>query len=126
MQNVSYARAVERGIVSGFGTFSNFLAQHVVIYSISVSRVVIEIMACPGGCINGGGQPYLHGHYENLEKRANALYTEDRNKTIRKSHENPAIMKLYEEFLDQPGSEIAHELLHTHYSSKVASFSEKE
>ena len=83
-------------------------------------------MACPGGCINGGGQPYLHGHYENLEKRANALYTEDRNKTIRKSHENPAIMKLYEEFLDQPGSEIAHELLHTHYSSKVASFSEKE
>ena len=114
---------VKAAIANGLGNARKLLEK---IRKGEADYQVIEIMACPGGCINGGGQPYLHGHYENLEKRANALYTEDRNKTIRKSHENPAIMKLYEEFLDQPGSEIAHELLHTHYSSKVASFSEKE
>ena len=75
---------------------------------------IIEIMACPGGCIDGGGQPYMHGHYEILDRRANALYQEDRNKEFRKSHENPSIIKLYEEFLDKPNSHIAHEILHTH------------
>lgn len=76
---------------------------------------IIEIMACPGGCIGGGGQPFLHGNYDILKKRANAIYEEDRNKPIRKSHENPAIIKLYEEFLEKPNSEIAHKLLHTKY-----------
>lgn len=76
---------------------------------------VIEIMACPGGCINGGGQPYHHGDTTVLEKRMNAIYQADRDLPIRKSHRNPSIIRLYEEFLGQPGSEIAHKLLHTHY-----------
>ena len=78
----------------------------------------IEVMACPGGCIGGGGQPFNHGDSEVLEKRAAALYTEDQRKVIRKSHENPSIIKLYEEFLGKPGSELAHKLLHTEYFPK--------
>lgn len=78
----------------------------------------IEIMACPGGCIGGGGQPFHHGHSEILKKRATALYTEDERKTIRKSHENPQIIKLYNDFLGKPGSHKSHELLHTHYFDK--------
>jgi len=75
----------------------------------------IEIMACPGGCIGGGGQPYHHGDIEILKARTNAIYEEDRGKPIRKSHENPYIKQLYEEFLGEPYSEKAHDLLHTHY-----------
>jgi NADP-reducing hydrogenase subunit HndD len=75
----------------------------------------IEIMACPGGCIGGGGQPLHHGDFSILKKRMEAIYREDAGKTIRKSHENPYIIKLYEEFLGKPMSEKAHQLLHTHY-----------
>jgi NADH-quinone oxidoreductase subunit G len=75
----------------------------------------IEIMACPGGCIGGGGQPYMHGDTEILEKRMEAIYGEDKNKTLRKSHENPSVKKLYEEYLGEPYGEKAHELLHTNY-----------
>jgi NADH-quinone oxidoreductase subunit G len=78
----------------------------------------IEIMACPGGCINGGGQPFLHGHADLLEKRMKGLYTEDERKTIRLSHNNPDIQKLYKEYLGEPGSEKAHHLLHTVYHQK--------
>lgn len=78
----------------------------------------IEIMACPGGCIGGGGQPYHHGNIEIIKKRQQAIYNEDKNKTIRKSHENPLIKKLYEEFLGEPLGPKSHELLHTHYSAK--------
>ena len=78
----------------------------------------IEIMACPGGCIGGGGQPYLKGNIDILNKRAEAIYGEDRSKTLRKSHENPEIKKLYEEFLGEPYGEKAHELLHTHYKKR--------
>ena len=78
----------------------------------------IEIMACPGGCINGGGQPFLHGDSALLEKRMKGLYTEDERKTLRLSHENPDIKKLYEEYLGEVGGEKAHHLLHTHYHSK--------
>lgn len=78
----------------------------------------IEIMACPGGCIGGGGQPYHHGRSEILAKRAAAIYREDERKTIRKSHENPSIIKLYQEYLGEPGSEKAHSLLHTEYFPK--------
>ena len=76
---------------------------------------VIEIMACPGGCINGGGQPFIHGDTSKLEGRLKAIYAEDSRKTHRKSHENESIKKLYEEFLGEPGSHKAHELLHTEY-----------
>ncbi|TNF44553.1 MAG: 2Fe-2S iron-sulfur cluster binding domain-containing protein, partial [Bacteroidetes bacterium] len=75
----------------------------------------IEIMSCPGGCIGGGGQPYHHGNAEILKKRQKAIYQEDSKKAIRKSHENPYIIKLYEEFLGKPMSEKAHHLLHTQY-----------
>jgi NADP-reducing hydrogenase subunit HndD len=75
----------------------------------------IEIMACPGGCIGGGGQPLHHGNSDIIKARAAALYREDKEKPIRKSHENPFIIKIYEEFLGKPNSEKAHHLLHTHY-----------
>ncbi|MDD4158933.1 MAG: NADH-dependent [FeFe] hydrogenase, group A6 [Proteiniphilum sp.] len=78
----------------------------------------IEIMACPGGCIGGGGQPYHHGNSEILNRRAAAIYTADERKTIRKSHENPSIIRLYQEFLGEPGSPRAHSLLHTEYFPK--------
>ena len=78
----------------------------------------IEIMACPGGCIGGGGQPYHHGDVEILRKRQRAIYQEDAGKPIRKSHENPYIKLLYEEFLGKPLSDKSHELLHTHYFDK--------
>ncbi|MDD3666261.1 MAG: [Fe-Fe] hydrogenase large subunit C-terminal domain-containing protein, partial [Bacteroidales bacterium] len=78
----------------------------------------IEIMACPGGCIGGGGQPLHHGNSTILKARQMALYREDAGKPIRKSHENPFIVKLYEEFLGKPMSEKSHHLLHTHYFDK--------
>ncbi len=79
---------------------------------------VVEVMACPGGCIGGAGQPYHHGNIEVLNARCQALYAEDSGKPIRKSHENPDIKRLYDEFLGAPMSEKAHHLLHTHYSDK--------
>lgn len=77
----------------------------------------IEIMACPGGCIGGGGQPLHRGNSIVLKARMDAIYKEDFNKPIRKSHENPEIIQLYEEFLGKPLSEKSHHLLHTHYFS---------
>ncbi len=79
----------------------------------------IEIMSCPGGCIGGGGQPYHHGDASILKKRQMAIYREDSNKAIRKSHKNPYIIKLYEEFLGKPMSEKAHHLLHTEYFDRT-------
>ena len=78
----------------------------------------IEIMACPGGCIGGGGQPQHHGKSEIIRARQKAIYEEDRRLPLRKSHENPYIIKLYEEYLGQPMSELSHELLHTEYFQK--------
>nr|HPR33198.1 iron hydrogenase small subunit [Prolixibacteraceae bacterium] len=82
----------------------------------------IEIMSCPGGCIGGGGQPYHHGNSEILKKRQMAIYSEDQMKTLRKSHENPYIIKLYEEFLGKPMSDKAHHLLHTNYFDRSTVF----
>jgi iron-only hydrogenase group A len=84
---------------------------------------LIEIMACPGGCIGGGGQPYPTGGRYVLDAevnrlRASALYSIDEAKTVRKSHENPFIQKLYAEYLGEPGAEKAHKLLHTHYQQR--------
>ncbi len=82
----------------------------------------IEIMACPGGCVTGGGQPICSAKtYMDIDvkkERAKALYSEDEKLTIRKSHENPDIKKLYDEFLEKPGSHKSHELLHTHYMAR--------
>ena len=82
----------------------------------------IEIMACPGGCVNGGGQPIVPSR-DKMEvdvraKRAKALYAEDRNSKIRKSHENPDMDILYGEYFEKPGSHKAHELLHTTYTKR--------
>lgn len=75
----------------------------------------IEIMACPGGCIGGGGQPYHHGSFEIIKKRQEAIYRDDQGKKRRKSHENREVIRLYAEYLGHPYGEKAHDLLHTHY-----------
>ena len=74
----------------------------------------IEVMGCPGGCIMGGGQPRSTDP-EVKQKRLSGLYSEDEGKTLRKSHENPYITALYEEYLEEPNGHMSHELLHTHY-----------
>ena len=79
---------------------------------------VIEVMACPGGCIGGTGQPYHHGDIEVIKARQRAIYSEDVGKKLRKSHENPVIQRLYREFLGEPLKGKAHELLHTKYRDK--------
>jgi len=74
----------------------------------------VEIMTCPGGCLGGGGQPYPIS-WDIRQMRAEGIYSEDENLPLRKSHDNPEVMQLYEEYLGQPNSHKAHELLHTHY-----------
>jgi NADP-reducing hydrogenase subunit HndD len=82
----------------------------------------IEIMACPGGCVNGGGQPIVNAKTlmdtDPKAVRAAAIYDEDEAMVIRKSHENPAITKIYKEYYGEPGSHKAHEQLHTHYTKR--------
>lgn len=82
----------------------------------------VEIMACPGGCVMGGGQPIksskIRREMDVRKKRADALYSIDEKSVIRKSHENPVIKKIYKDFLEKPGSHIAHELLHTTYQKR--------
>lgn len=77
----------------------------------------IEVMTCPGGCIGGGGQPRITTD-KVREKRIAAIYAEDEGKTLRKSHDNPAVTEIYEEFLGAPLGHLSHELLHTHYYEK--------
>ena len=82
----------------------------------------IEIMGCPGGCVNGGGQPVQPASVRNFVDlkalRAAALYKDDENLPLRKSHENPVVKTLYEEYFEKPGSHKAHEVLHTHYVAR--------
>ncbi|MFZ7120821.1 MAG: NADH-dependent [FeFe] hydrogenase, group A6 [Eubacteriaceae bacterium] len=103
------------GIASGLGNARKLLEE---IRDGKSQYDAIEIMACPGGCIAGGGQPYHHGNIDIIKKRQEAIYREDRNKTIRKSHENKEVLKLYEEYLGEPYGDLAHELLHTHYEKR--------
>jgi NADH-quinone oxidoreductase subunit G len=105
------------GIAHGLGNARKLLEN---IRSGKAKYHAIEIMACPGGCIGGGGQP-LHVHklgvdkFEAVVKRSEGLYAEDRSKTRRRSHENQSVKQLYDEFLGEPGGEKAHHLLHTTY-----------
>ncbi len=82
----------------------------------------IEVMACPGGCVNGGGQPihdaYTRAHVDLKALRAKALYDLDASEGVRKSHESPVVKKIYEEYLGEPGSHKAHKLLHTTYVAR--------
>jgi len=77
----------------------------------------IEMMACPGGCIGGGGQP-IYRDPDTLRKRMEATYAADRGMKLRKSHENPIVQQIYKEYLGKPGSELAEKLLHTHYTKR--------
>ncbi|HMM59420.1 MAG TPA: iron hydrogenase small subunit, partial [Candidatus Rifleibacterium sp.] len=107
---------VKAAISSGLGNARKLLEK---IRKGEAQYHIIEIMACPGGCLNGGGQPYTGGRCDEiLAKRMEAIYRDDKNAKIRKSHQNPSIKKLYEEFLGKPGSELSHKLLHTHYHGR--------
>lgn len=100
------------GIAHGLGNARKLIEQ---IKTGTSPYHAIEIMACPGGCIGGGGQPYHRGDDRILKQRTASLYTEDREKPLRKSHENPFIKSLYAEYLGEPCGHLSHELLHTHY-----------
>jgi NADH-quinone oxidoreductase subunit G len=106
---------IKAAITSGLGNARKVLEK---IKKGEADYHIIEIMACPGGCLNGGGQPYSAHDSMILEKRKNAIYADDKNKTIRKSHQNPDIIKLYDEYLKTPGSHLAHNLLHTKYTPR--------
>ena len=107
---------VKVAVASGLGNAKELLNR---VKSGEADYHFIEIMGCPGGCVNGGGQPQQPGSVRNTVDiralRAKVLYDEDAANTIRKSHENPAIKELYETYLGKPGSEKAHHLLHTTY-----------
>lgn len=106
--------AVRVAVASGLGNAKELLNK---VKSGETHYHFIEIMGCPGGCVNGGGQPrqpgYIHNTVDIRALRAKVLYDEDSAMAIRKSHENPAIKELYQSYLGKPGSEKAHHLLHT-------------
>lgn len=100
------------GIAHGLGNARKLLEQ---IKEGKCQFHAIEVMACPGGCIDGAGQPLHHGDEEVIKARWEAIYRADREMLIRKSHENPSIQAIYKEFLGEPCGHKSHELLHTHY-----------
>ncbi|KAB3530473.1 NADH:ubiquinone oxidoreductase [Alkaliphilus pronyensis] len=108
-------REIRIGIASGLGNARRLLEE---IREGKSKYDIIEIMACPGGCIGGGGQPYHHGNDEVIKKRQQGLYQEDKEKKVRKSHENREVLKLYEEYIGKPFGDKAHRLLHTHYEER--------
>jgi iron only hydrogenase large subunit-like protein len=90
----------------------------------------IEVMACPGGCVHGGGQSHVSAKAR-LDvnpkiKRADALYELDKSLPLRKSHKNPEVIKLYEDYLKEPNGHLSHKLLHTHYVRRDAYVLEQE
>jgi len=103
------------GIASGLGNARELLMR---IRDGKEQYHAIEIMACPGGCVAGGGQPLYGNDRSYIEKRAEALYEEDRGKPVRMSHENKEVQTLYDEFIGKPGERRAHELLHTSYTKR--------
>ncbi|HIZ54639.1 MAG TPA: [FeFe] hydrogenase, group A [Firmicutes bacterium] len=106
---------VKVGVASGTGNAKKLLER----VKAGEKFDFIEIMGCPGGCVNGGGQPLQPASVRNFEDlkgmRAKALYEEDKNLPLRKSHQSPLMKLVYEEYLEKPGSHIAHETLHTSY-----------
>lgn len=110
---------VKIAVVSGLGNARKLLND---IRDGKADYHFVEIMACPGGCVTGGGQPIVNSgvrmDIDLKAERAKALYAEDKSMKIRKSHENPDIIKLYKEFLGEAGGHKAHELLHTHYTER--------
>ncbi len=103
-------------VVNGLGNADKLLKA---LKSGKVSYDFIEVMACPGGCVGGGGQP-IHDNCEMAPKRAPVLYEQDANMTLRFSHENPSIVAIYKDYLEKPLSEKSHHLLHTdHHAWKM-------
>lgn len=102
-------RMVHVAAVSGLGNARKILDK---VKSGEEHYDIIEIMACPGGCINGGGQPYAEEREEIINQRLQGLYQIDRNTRLRKSHQNPAIQELYQAYFGEAGSMKAHEVLH--------------
>ncbi|MDR1245749.1 MAG: [FeFe] hydrogenase, group A [Clostridiales Family XIII bacterium] len=120
IKEASYTAAgieIKVAVVSGLGNANSLLQR---VSSGEAYYDFIEVMACPGGCINGGGLPYpsaiTRAQEDVRAKRASALYSSDTRSKIRKSHENPMIVQLYESYLGEPGSEKAEQLLHTFYA----------
>ena len=107
---------VKVAVVSGLENAKNLIDM---IKSGEKEYHLVEVMACPGGCVNGGGQPYQPGYVRNFvdlrEERAKALYGEDADMSLRKSHENPVVKEIYDSYLGKPGGHKSHELLHTSY-----------
>jgi len=112
-------KEVKIAVVSGLGNARKVLND---IRAGKADYHFIEVMACPGGCVNGGGQPIVNASVrmdiDIKAERAKALYAEDKAAKVRKSHENPDVIKIYEEYLGEPGGHKAHELLHTHYTAR--------
>ena len=110
---------VKVAVASGLNNAKKFLDM---VKSGEKDCTFIEIMGCPGGCVNGGGQPVQPASVRNFVDlkalRAAALYKDDENLPLRKSHENPVVKTLYEEYFEKPGSHKAHEILHTHYVAR--------
>ena len=112
-------KTIRAAVAHGLGNARELLNK---VKSGEVEVDFIEIMGCPGGCVNGGGQPIVSSK-DRMDKdiraeRAKALYSEDKNLPLRKSHDNPFIKKIYEEYFEEPGSHKAHNLLHTHYIAR--------
>ena len=107
---------VNVAVTSGTGNAKKLLRA---VQSGEVKVDFIEVMACPGGCVNGGGQPYQPASVRNnvdlRALRAAVLYKEDAQRDLRKSHENSALKKIYDEYFGEPNSHKAHEILHTTY-----------
>lgn len=117
--NLPDGRKINAAVVNGLGNARKLIEK---LLSGEKSYQFIEVMACPGGCITGGGQPLVNPNYmepmEVRKKRAKAVYEEDKGLTIRKSHENPDVIKIYKEFLEEPNSHISHKYLHTSYKKR--------
>lgn len=121
LEGIKYAsvdidgREIKIAVANGLGNTRKLLEK---LKNNEIDLDAIEVMACPGGCIGGGGQPFHHGDLSILKRRSNALYQLDESKKLRKSYQNPYIKKLYDEFLGEPGSDKAISLLHTSYKAR--------
>lgn len=121
LEGIKYAsvdidgREIKIAVANGLGNTRKLLEK---LNKKEIDLDAIEVMACPGGCIGGGGQPFHHGDLSILKRRSNALYQLDESKKLRKSYENPYIKQLYDEFLGEPGSDKAISLLHTSYKAR--------
>ena len=108
-------REIKIAVANGLGNTRKLLEK---LRKKEIDLDAIVVMACPGGCIGGGGQPYHNGKISILKERSKGLYKIDENKKLRKSYQNPYIKKLYQEYLGEVGSEKAKELLHTSYKAR--------